>query len=88
MKRGSLMQTKMIKWGNSQGILLPKCILDSVDIKDTDTVEVVTENNNIIIKKLENKKKHKTLQERFKNFDGIYEFEQVDWGTPEGKEIW
>lgn len=82
------MQTQIVKWGNSQGIRLPKYILDSVDLKDTDVVEVITENNNIVIKKIQSKKTKKTLQERFENFEGTYSIEPVDWGTPEGREIW
>ncbi|WP_408626117.1 AbrB/MazE/SpoVT family DNA-binding domain-containing protein [Acetobacterium woodii] len=34
------MQTTIIKVGNSQGIRLPKHILDSVDLSDADAVEV------------------------------------------------
>lgn len=82
------MQTTIVKWGNSQGIRIPKMLLDSVDLAESDTVEMVAENGHIVIKKLENEKRHKTIQERFKDFDGVYEFEKVDWGSPVGKEIW
>lgn len=80
------MMTNIVKWGNSQGIRLPKYLLDSVHISDNDTVEVITENDSIVIKKLDNK--HKTIQERFKDFDGTYEPIEVDWGKPVGNEIW
>lgn len=80
------MTTNIVKWGNSQGIRLPKYLLDSVQISDNDTVEVITENDSIIIKKLESRRK--TIQERFKDFDGPYEPEEIDWGKPAGKEIW
>lgn len=82
------MQTTIVKWGNSQGIRLPKLLLDSVNLSDNDTVEVIAENNSIIIKKSENKRAYKTIQERFRDFNGEYESINVDWGKPVGKEIW
>lgn len=82
------MQTTIVKWGNSQGIRLPKLLLDSVNLSDNDTVEVIAKNNSIIIKKSENKRAYKTIQERFRDFNGEYESIKVDWGKPVGKEIW
>jgi len=81
-------RTTIVKWGNSQGIRLPKLLLDSVDLTEDDIVEVTTENNSIIIKKSEKKRAYKTIQERFEGFDGVYEPIEVDWGKPAGKEIW
>lgn len=88
MKGAITMQTTIVKWGNSQGIRLPKLLLESVDLSDSDTVEVIAENNSLIIKKSENKKEYKTIQERFKNFYGEYEPIEVDWGKPVGRELW
>ena len=82
------MQTAIVKWGNSQGIRLPKALLDSANLTDRDIVDVIAENGSIIIKKSEGKKAHRTIQERFKDFDGVYEPEKIDWGKPTGKEIW
>lgn len=82
------MQTTIVKWGNSQGIRLPKLLLDSVNLTDNDTVEVTAESDKIIIKKANNKEKYKSIQERFKDFDGTYEPIGMDWGKPVGKEIW
>lgn len=80
------MMTNIVKWGNSQGIRLPKYLLDSVHISDNDIVEVITENDSIVIKK--SASKYKTIQERFKDFDGTYEPIEIDWGKPVGNEIW
>ena len=82
------MQTTIVKWGNSQGIRLPKLLLDSVNLSDNDTVEVTAENNSLIIKKAESKRAHKTIQDRFKDFHGEYEPIEIDWGKPVGNEIW
>lgn len=83
------MQTsKIIKWGNSQGIRLPKHILDSANLADNDVVEIIAKKDSIIIKKVKTKKAHKTIQERFEGFSGEYEPTEIDWGKPEGKELW
>lgn len=82
------MQTTIVKWGNSQGIRLPKVLLDSVNLTDSDTVDVIVENGSIIIKKAETKKPYKTIQERFKNFNGEYEPIDIDWGKSKGRELW
>jgi len=80
------------KWGNSQGIRIPKYILEEVGLKINDEVELESLEGKIIIKKA--KDSHMTLRERIENFydasiDEIdmLEQEEVDWGKPEGEEI-
>ncbi|KLU59578.1 antitoxin MazE [Peptococcaceae bacterium CEB3] len=82
------MQTNIVKWGNSQGIRLPKMLLDSVNLAESDTVDVIAENGRIVIKKADNKRRYKTIQERFKDFHGEYEPIDTDWGKPVGRELW
>ena len=87
------MQTMIVKWGNSQGIRIPKAFLQNINISDNDPVDVVLENEKIIIKKA-SAKKHKTTKERLLAFYGE-DFEQnrmirkeVDWGRSSGDEAW
>jgi len=83
------MQTTIVKWGNSQGIRLPKFLLDSVNLTDNDTVEVTATDDTIIIKKTENKRKRETIQEIFAGYDGgFFQSEEIDWGKPQGNEVW
>lgn len=83
------MQTTIVKWGNSQGIRLPKFLLDSVNLTDNDTVEVTATDDTIIIKKSESKRKRETIQEIFADYDGgFFQTEEIDWGKPQGNEIW
>lgn len=81
------MKTSIVKWGNSQGVRLPKHLLESADLNEHDPVEIVAENHRIIIKKAD-RKPRQTIQERFQGFTGIYEAETLDWGGPVGKELW
>jgi antitoxin MazE len=82
------MQTTIVKWGNSQGIRIPKLLLESANLSDNDTVEITAKNGNIIIKKVKIKNTRKTIEERFKDFNDEYEPEEIDWGSPTGKEVW
>ncbi len=75
------------KWGNSQGIRIPRYILDAVHFRTDETVEIdVTAEGNIVIKKAEYRKK--SIEELFEGFEGEYKEKEVDWGEPVGDEIW
>ena len=48
---------------------------------------MIVEKGNLKIQKVE-KEKRKTIKELFANYDGSYEKQEIDWGEPQGKEIW
>ena len=52
------MTARIQKWGNSQGLRLPKHLLDAMDLATGDDVEIIAENNQIIIKPIANIKNH------------------------------
>ena len=87
------MKTKIVKWGNSNGIRLPKAFLKNIQIFENDPVDVVLENDRIIIKKIIDNK-HKTIKERLMDFYGeSYEQNssqqnEIDWGKSVGNEVW
>jgi antitoxin component of MazEF toxin-antitoxin module len=56
-------------------------------MRDNDTVEITAEKDSLILRKVE-RKTHKTIQERFKDFDGEYDLADIDWGGPAGNELW
>jgi len=77
------------KWGNSQGIRIPKYILDALSLQENDAVDIVTENDSIIIKKVARRRRaKKSLTERFSDYSGIYQCVEFDWGKPAGNEVW
>jgi antitoxin MazE len=87
------MQTRIVKWGNSQGIRIPKAFLKTIHVSENDPVNITLSDEKIIIKKIDGKK-HKTTEERLVEFYGE-NFDQkrtvqkeIDWGQPVGKEIW
>lgn len=74
------------KWGNSQGIRLPKYLLEAIRWQVNDPIEVKVEDDKIIIQKTV--KRRKNIKELFADFDGQYTPTEMDWGEPKGKEIW
>ena len=66
-------QVAIKTWGNSQGIRLPKDILQ---------IEVI--DDSIVLKKAF---KHKTFEERVAEYNGEISICDYDWGEPVGKEI-
>jgi antitoxin MazE len=87
------MHTTIVKWGNSQGIRIPKAFLKNIHVSENDSVDITLSDEKIIIKKVKYKE-HKTTEERLVEFYGG-NFDQkrtaqkeIDWGQPVGKEVW
>ena len=86
------MQATIQKWGNSQGIRIPKAILELSNIKENEQVQLVAEENAIIIKKVAKKREHIPLSKRLEGWQGKpYELTEEDeqWlnAKPVGNEI-
>ena len=81
------------KWGNSQGLRIPKVLLDALDLRENDRVELTQSDGGIQIKKAA--AGHRTLEERLVAFYGKpideiprLETQEFDWGKPLGDEVW
>jgi len=78
------MLSQVSKWGNSQGIRIPKKLLQSVRINLNDEVEIKAVNNKLIIMPTTNK----TLAWYLDGYDD--EPDRYDWGSsdePKGREL-
>jgi len=78
------MLAKVQKWGNSQGIRIPKVILDNANINTDDDIDIQVIDGRII---LEPVKKHRTLKDRMKNYNGNYECSEWKTGNSVGREV-
>ena len=81
------MKTTIVAWGNSQGVRIPKKVLESVDLEIGEQIEIKVEREMIMIKKAELKKKKKTLSERLSGFEGEYTPSEWDTGKAVGMEV-
>ena len=81
------MEAQLVKWGNGQGIRIPKLILKELDIKVNDTLSMEVRGEQIIIEKV--KFKHRSLEERARAYGGELGADtEFDWGEPKGREVW
>ena len=80
------MITAIQKWGNSQGVRIPKMLLDAVKWSENEKVTITVYDGKLIIEKA--KKEKESIMELFENYEEEYTPEEIDWGKPEGKEVW
>lgn len=81
------------KWGNSNGLRIPKALLDALGLRENDRVEMVQTKDTITIRKAA--APHRSLEERLTAFYGKpidqigpIQSEEADWGKAEGHEVW
>jgi antitoxin MazE len=82
------MVTKVQKWGNSQGLRLPRHVLEDAHINIGDDVEITTRDGVIIISPIKRIRGKYDIKELLSNIPKDYMPEEVDWGKPVGKEVW
>ncbi|MBP3900126.1 MAG: AbrB/MazE/SpoVT family DNA-binding domain-containing protein [Blautia sp.] len=71
-------------WGNSQGIRIPKDILEKMHLKISDVLNIEMENDTIVLRK---QFVHKTFEERLAEYKGEISVCDFDWGEPVGREL-
>ena len=82
------MLTRIQKWGNSQGLRFPKNMLKEAQINVGDEVNVTVQDGRIIIEAVNKVRGTYDLKELVARMPNDYRAEEVDWGTPVGKEEW
>jgi len=75
------------KWGNSQGIRLPKDLLSKLHVTVGMALNAEVLNGKIIIEPVIPKKVY-NIHDLVSEIVPQYEQDEVDWGKPEGNEIW
>jgi antitoxin MazE len=78
------MVTKIQKWGNSQGLRVPRAILERARLDVGDTVEIVASEKRIVVKAAGPVHGQYKLANLLKNCRG--KVPETDWGPPQGME--
>jgi len=78
------MLAKVQKWGNSQGVRIPKSILENANISTDEELEIKVIDGRIILEPVQ---KHRTLKQRLLNYHGDYQISEWDTGNPTGREV-
>ena len=81
------MTSTIKKWGNSAAVRIPRHVLAQANLEEGTDVEVVSEKEGEIT--LRAIRKRKSIQELFAGYDGgFFHTEELDWGEPQGDEVW
>ena len=80
------MEVQVKEWGNSHGIRIPKSVLQEAGIQVDEKLMVEVENGKIVLYR---SYRHKTLEERIRESGcGLTGIGEIDWGEPQGNEVW
>ena len=78
-------RTQVVAWGNSQALRVPKAILDELQMKEGDEVEMVVEGGRLTVRPLNPKL---TLESLLAGITTENRHSETDWGKAVGKEVW
>jgi antitoxin MazE len=87
-KEENSMLTKIQKWGNSQGLRLPKMLLSSLHIDVGDEVAISVDKGALHIVPIKKIRGKYTLENLVAQIPEDYQPEEMDWGKPTGREAW
>lgn len=80
------MKIKLYRCEDSHLLRIPRSILDVLNWKDDDILDLKIEDNKLVI---ENSSDNEiNIEDSFENFNGKYSKEDIDWGEMTGKEVW
>jgi antitoxin MazE len=87
------MKTTLQKWGNSQGVRVPKVILDTIGLKVGAEIEIELSDDSSVIT-IRPSVPSRPVRGRYRIEDLVAgiprdgENEEISWGEPQGKEVW
>lgn len=80
------MKIKLHRYGDSHVLQIPRSILDDLNWKDDDILDLKIEENKLITENSSDDEMK--IEDLFEDFNGKYSKEDIDWGKVTGKEVW
>lgn len=80
------MQVSLQKWGDSQGIRIPKSIVNEMNLDKNQKFVLTIEDEKIILTKQQ--ENISLIRELFENYETENNQREFDWGKPRGNEVW
>ncbi|MFM7345457.1 MAG: AbrB/MazE/SpoVT family DNA-binding domain-containing protein [Tagaea sp.] len=80
------MRVQVKKWGNSAAVRIPASVLEAVDLRVDQTVEINERNGRIVIEKA--KGPSYDLDEMLARMKPETFHDDADFGRPKGREVW
>ncbi|MFY9675854.1 MAG: AbrB/MazE/SpoVT family DNA-binding domain-containing protein [Terriglobales bacterium] len=78
-------KVQLVKWGNSHAVRIPKTMLDRIEIRPGDELEIRVEEGRI---ELRPAARRLTLRALVSRITPGNRHTEVDWGKPAGREVW
>ena len=82
------MLTKVQKWGNSQGLRVTKALLAEARMNVGDEVKVSVQKGRTVVDPVTRVRGRYDLKALVSKMPNGYQTEELDWGSPVGKEVW
>ena len=83
-----MVSVKIQRWGNSQGVRIPKHILASLKWQQDERIILNVQDNKLVMEQAP-RNRHKNIKELFKDFNPEnYRPSELNWGEPVGDELW
>ena len=82
------MLSKIQKWGNSQGLRIPKNLLIDAQLGVGDEVDINVKDGIIVVTPTKIVRGKYNLKDLVARIPKDSHTEEVDWGEPVGKEVW
>jgi antitoxin MazE len=80
------MRVQVKKWGNSAAVRIPAAVLEAVDLRVDQTVDISERNGRIVIEKT--KTPVYVLDELLARMKPETFHDDFDFGPPKGREVW
>ena len=77
--------TRVVKWGNSLGLRLPKSVAREAQLDEGDAIDVSVDNGTIVVRPSRPKY---SLDELVCRITARNRHSESDWGAPAGHESW
>lgn len=78
-------RSRIVKWGNSQAVRIPKKVLDQARLREGEELEIRVEAGRITLEALNS---GLTLEALVSRITPENQHHELDWGKPVGKEVW
>jgi antitoxin MazE len=80
------MRVSVKKWGNSAAVRIPAAVLEATQVQLDQEVDIREEAGRIVIEPV--REKSYKLDDLLKGITKDNIHEEIDFGVPEGKEVW
>lgn len=80
------MKAKLKKWGNSAAVRIPAAVMQAARLRLDEVVDVSEEKGRIVIEPV--REKSYDLDDLLKGITTKNLHQEIDFGPPEGREIW